>query len=724
MKRSNSAPLEGRTTPSVASQADIQPPYRPLGASKIQPQHLERLAVVYVRQSSVHQVLEHRESTHRQYALADYAITLGWPADRVIVIDEDQAHSGQTPAGRSGFQQLLAEVTLGHVGLVLGLEMSRLARSSKDCHHLIEVCGIFRTLLADQDGVYDANDPNDRLLLGLKGTISEVELHTMHSRLERGRLNKAQRGELFHIVPRGYIRTPSNQIEFDPDEQVREVIRLVFDKFDELGTCHAVFLYLLRHDILLGGRRHSGPQRGQVYWCRPSLSATFEILHNPFYAGTYVYGRRQIDPKRKHPDQPRSGRTLVPASEWKVFLPGRLPAYISWERYQANQQRLQQNQPRAATPGTPRKGQCLLTGLLRCQCGWRLQANYSDPGYPVYACHRSHHQGTPTDCQRLSAAVIDNVVAEQVLLALEPASIELSLQALADVAKERQRLDRQWQQQLQRARYETEEAERRYQLVDPANRLVANTLEQRWEEALKARRQLEEAYNRFVQQRPSQVTETEQQRLRALSQDIPSLWRSPHTTAQQRKEIVRCLVEKVVAIAVGRSELVTVTVHWAGGFVTEHTARRSVTSYEQLHDYASLKKRLLELHEMGHKAEDIAAQLNSEGWRPTKRRAAFTASIVRSWFNERGLKRSLSRAARLQRSEWRVKDLAAKLGMKADTLRLWRRRGWLKARRVAAPACWIVWADAKELRRLQKLVKASRKHAGTAYPKELLTRQG
>jgi hypothetical protein len=272
----------------------------------------------------------------------------------------------------------------------------------------------------------------------------------------------------------------------------------------------------------------------------------------------------------------------------------------------------------------------------------------------------------------LSATVIDNVVAEQVLLALEPASIELSLQALADVGKERQRLDRQWQQQLKRVRYEAGEAERRYQFADPTNRLVANTLEQRWEQALKAQRQLEEAYHRFVQEQPSQATETEQPRLRTLSQDIPGLWRSPHTTAQQRKEIVRCLVEKVVAVAVGRSELVTVTVHWAGGFVTEHTARRPVRSYEQLHDYAAMKERLLELHEMGHKAADIAAQLNLEGWRPPRRRVAFTASIVRSWFNERGLKRSLSQAARLQCSEWRVKDLAARLGMKRGTLALWK----------------------------------------------------
>lgn len=720
MKPTKAAIREERPAACDADRARPQSPYRPLGAAKIAADHLDRLAVVYVRQSSVQQILEHRESTRRQYALADYAVALGWPADRVVVIDEDQGRSGQSSDGRSGFQQLLAEVTLGHVGLVLGLEMSRLARSSKDCHQLIEVCGIFRTLLADQDGVYDANDPNDRLLLGLKGTISEVELHTMRSRLERGRFNKAQRGELFHGVPRGYLRTAPNQVDFDPDEQVREVVQLVFDKFDELGAAQAVFHYLLRNGIRLGGREHRGPQRAQVRWCRPSLAAIYDILRNPFYAGAYVYGRRPVDPKRKQANRPRSGRTAVPVSEWKVFLPGRLPAYISWERYLANRQRLQQNQSRAATLGTPRQGECLLTGLLHCRCGRRLQANYSDAATPAYICQRNYREGTTADCPRLTAAVIDGLVADQVLLALEPASIESSLQALDDVVKERQRSDRHWQQRLQRARYETEQAERRYQLVDPANRLVANTLEQRWEAALKEQRQLEEAYHRFSHEQPARATEAEQQRLRALAEDIPSLWHSSHTTAQQRKEIVRCLVDKVVATVTGRSERVSVTIHWAGGFVTEHTTVRPVYTYEQLSGFAELKKRMIELRDQGHSAAEIAAQLNAEGWRPPKRRTAFTATAIRGWFHDRGLNRSPCRAAQLRRDEWRIKDLARKLGMKRGTLSLWRRRGWLQARWIAAEASWIVWADAKELTRLRKLVALQSSHEGLAYPKELV----
>jgi DNA invertase Pin-like site-specific DNA recombinase len=709
--------------PTASDSPAPQPPrcYRPLGAAKIQPHHLERLALVYIRQSTAQQVLEHRESTRRQYGLVDYAVALGWPAERVLVIDEDQGQSGRTAAGRSGFQYLLAEVTLDHAGLVLGLEMSRLARSCKDCQHLIEVCGIFRTLLADQDGIYDANDPNDRLLLGLKGTISEVELHTMRSRLERGRLNKAQRGELFHSVPRGYLRLPGGPVEFDPDAQVQAVIRLIFDKFDELGTIRAVCHYLQRHDIRLGGRILWGPQRGQLYWQRPTPSAVAAILHHPLYAGTYSHGRTATDPKRQRPGQPGSGRVVVPRAEWKVCLPGCLPAYISWERYLANQQRLQHNQSRSGTPGTPRSGGCLLSGLLVCgPCGWRMQACYARAALPTYACHRHANQGTGSACPGFRAAVIDELVAEQVLRALEPAALQLSLQAVADVAQERQRLDQHWQQQLQRARYETQAEERRYQLVDPANRLVANALEQRWEQALRRQRQLEEEYDRFVRQQPAPLTTSERQRLTALAQDIPALWRAATTTMPQRKEIVRCLVEKVVATVAQRSESVAVTIHWAGGFVSQHQAVRPVRGYEQLRHYATLQERLVALYEAGHTAAAIAVQLNAEGWRPPKQRATFNRQTVQQWLWRHGLSPQRSAAARLRRGEWRQKDLAAALGMEAATLRLWRRRGWLQGRRVGAANCWLVWADASELRRLRQLLEFSQQHPRAEYPQRLL----
>ena len=300
------------------------------GPSKIQDRHLDRLAIVYIRQSSLQQVHEHRESAARQYALVDSAAALGWPADRVLVIDEDQGRSGRSAEGRPGFQRLLAEAGLDHVGLILGLEMSRLTRSSKDWHHLLEVCAVFRTLLADQDGIYDPTDPNDRLMLGLRGTMSEVELFTMRGRLDRGRLNKARRGELFLNVPPGYIRTPSGGADLDPDEQVRDVVSLIFDKFDELGTACAVFRYLVRHDIRVGLRLHHGPDRGRLEWRSPSRTLVFRILHHPIYTGAYTYGFRPDGDGSGGPRGSDVDPDPDPAAGREVLIRDRLPAYIAW----------------------------------------------------------------------------------------------------------------------------------------------------------------------------------------------------------------------------------------------------------------------------------------------------------------------------------------------------------------------------------------------------------
>jgi DNA invertase Pin-like site-specific DNA recombinase len=308
---------------------DSTPRNQPGQSTKVTGAHQAKLAVVYVRQSTPRQVLDHPESRERQYALADQAMALGWPKERVLIIDEDQGRSGKIAENRLGFHRLLSEVTMDHVGLILGLEMSRLARSSKDWHHLLELSAVFGSLLADQDGVYDPNDTNDRLLLGLKGTISEFELCIMRNRLERGKLNKARRGELIINAPVGYVKTPSGGLALDPDDQVRAVVRLIFDKFDELGTAHAVTRYLRQNHIRLGIRPHDGPNRGNLEW-RPALVSTvYRILAHPGYAGTYAYGRTPIEPKRRR----RNGQPSIrhaPMAEWAVTLHDCLPAYITW----------------------------------------------------------------------------------------------------------------------------------------------------------------------------------------------------------------------------------------------------------------------------------------------------------------------------------------------------------------------------------------------------------
>jgi DNA invertase Pin-like site-specific DNA recombinase len=590
--------------------------------------HLGRVAIVYIRQSSAQQIFDHQASRQRQYALADYAATLGWPRERILVIDEDQGRSGRTVEQRPGFQRLLSEVTLDHVGLVLGLELSRLSRSSKDWYHLLEVCALFGTLLADQDGIYDANDTNDRLVLGLKGTMSEVELSTMRNRLERGKLHKAERGELILTVPCGYLKLPHGEVILDPDEQVRSTVQLIFDKFAELGSFGKVYAYLRRNRISVGCRVHQGPRRGDLVWRPVSRALLGRMLHHPIYAGAYSYGRRRVDPKRTAASGGKVRMRYVPMAEWKVLQRDRFPAYISWERYLANQQRLAENRSCPGAPGVPRAGAALLPGLLVCgACGRRMHAAYRSKAKPYYECMRRKLEGSA--CCGLGAAAIDELLSQQVLRALEPAALELSLQAMQHIHQERERLHRHWHQRLERAGQEARRAERQYQAVEPENRLVARSLEERWETALRARQALEEEYDRFLQERPRTLSADERAQIVALAKDIPALWQAPQTTAAERKEIVRLLVERVVVRVQADSERAGVEIVWRGGLTTSHVIVRSVARYESLGDYRRLLERIGQLRREGFTIQEVARQLNQEGYRTPRSRKGYTSTSVR-----------------------------------------------------------------------------------------------
>jgi DNA invertase Pin-like site-specific DNA recombinase len=695
----------------------VRPPNRPL---KIQPRHLDKLAVVYIRQSTPQQVRENRESRDRQYALADHAVALGWPPDRVLVIDDDQGRSGRSAALRPGFQRLLAEVTLGHVGLVLGLEMSRLARSSADWHRLLELCAVCGSLLADQDGVYDPTEPNDRLLLGLKGTLSEAEVFTLRNRLDRGRQNKAARGELFCGLPTGYVRLPSGGVAVDPDEQVRGVVRLVFEKFDELGTARGVFLYLIAAKIQVGVRPNKGPRRGELVWRRPTRSTVERILRHPIYAGAYAYGRYRHTPGAAGGPQPAC-RT-VPLDNVQVLLRDKLPAYITWDRFQSNLAKLRANRSGPATPGAARTGSALLGGLIRCgTCGRRLSVHYRRPGGQAhYTCDLHSARGGEQTCYGTVAAPVDELVAAQVLRALEPAALELSLQAGEDVAQERDRLDRYRRQECERARHEADRAELCYRAVDPTNRLVARTLEQRWEESLARVRQAEEDYHRFAAQSPPRPTEHDRGRIRALAGDIPSLWSAPGVTAADRKHVIRCLVERVAVSVRPDSEEVGVTIEWCGGRVTRHTAARRVGQYEQMGDYARLIAVVRTRHAAGDTPTQIAGRLNAAGFRTPRRRGLFTRERVHELFRRLGLNCGRALVPQLDVGEQWLSDLAERVGVSALALRRWIARGWVHARRVAGRRGWVVWADAGEIQRLRALVRLVAVGT-TGYPSELTT---
>ncbi len=675
---------------------------------KIQAVHLARNALVYVRQSTMQQVDRNQESTRLQYGLAERAVALGWAPSQVVVIDEDLGRSGSSAEGRPGFQRLVAEVGLDHVGLVLGSEMSRLARSSRDWYQLLEVCAVFSTLLADADGLYDPSTYNDRLLLGLKGTMSEAELHILKQRMLEGKRAKARRGELSLRLPTGYVRRPSGAVEKDPDEQARSVVATVFAQFERCGTVYGVLRYLVDHGLRLPYRLAGGPRKGELEWRRPNRVALSNMLHHPAYAGAYVYGRRPTDPRRRQPGRPGTGRVQVAPEQWQVLLKDRWPAYIDWAQYERNLRQLAANS--AAGIGVARAGPSLLSGLVVCgRCGRRMTTHYTNNGRGLrYVCARATTDYAEPLCQSLTGTALDGAVRALVLAALEPAALEISLQVAEDLEAERARELAQWQQRLERAAYAAQRAERQYQAVEPENRLVARTLERQWEDARAAQRALAADCERFRASAPSPLSADERAAIRRLAADIPALWEAPTTTPIERQEIVRQLVERVVVAVREDTEQVAVQVHWAGGHRTDTGIVRPVARFEQLGDYPALLARVVALQEQGLSCPAIAERLNAEGWRPPKRRDTFNTPMVARLLARRGLhtgsaQRRTQADLAAAPDEWRLSDLALALDMPAITLFGWIRRGWVRARQVGAPghARWLVWADAHECERLR-----------------------
>jgi DNA invertase Pin-like site-specific DNA recombinase len=428
------------------------------------------------------------------YDLRSRALALGGPAERVIVIDEDQGRSGKTAVDRPGFQRLLAEVGLDHVGLILGIEMSRLARSCRDWHQRLELGALFNTVLADRDALYDPTDHNDRLLLGLSGIMSEAELPILRGRMRAGARHKAQRGELFNHAPIGYTRVPGGGLALDPDEQARDVVRLVFDTFDRLGTVSALLRYLVRNGIRLGVRPHFGPHQGDLVWRRPHRTTLTFLRHHPVYAGASTRGRRPVDPRRKIPGRPATGRTVVPMDQWEVLIPDHLPSYITWEHSEANLRRLVHNSARAGTMGAAREGDSLRAGLVFWgRCGRRMMvASTGQANGLRSSCQRGALDDAAPRCQSLAGGSLDELVGRQVLLALEPAALALSLRAVGDAPREREGLDRPWRQRRERSRYEAERAARQDQACEPENRMVGREIERRWEQARLEQRSVED----------------------------------------------------------------------------------------------------------------------------------------------------------------------------------------------------------------------------------------
>ncbi|CAM3539908.1 Recombinase family protein [Deinococcus saxicola] len=690
-----------------------------LSHQKIQASHLEGLAIVYVRQSTLGQLQRHQESTRLQYALADYAQSLGWARDRVLVIDDDLGKSGSTAVGRTGFHRLVTEVSLGHVGLILGIEMSRLARSNRDWHHLLEVCALFRTLIADTDGLYNPTDYNDRLLLGLKGTMSEAELHILKNRLNEGKLSKARRGELAVCLPVGYVRAADHQIQFDPDEQVQQVVSLIFRKFDELGTIHAVLQYLVRHGINLGIRCQSRAD-ARLEWRRPNRMTLQNMLRNPIYAGVYAYGRRQTDARKQRPGRPATGRVIMPTSAWHVLLRDQVPAYIHWETYQAHLVRLAANRNVAGQTGIARNGAGLLAGLLVCgSCSRRLSVRYQAALF-TYTCTRNASDYGGRSCLHCAGKTVDAWVVSQLLLALRPASLALSLQTMQHLETERAELNTHWKHRLERAAYEVSRAARQYQAVEPEHRLVARSLERAWEQALEVQRDLQEEYERVQHHTPRTLSKEEVEQIQALAEDLPALWAAETTTIAERKEILRLVIKRVIVHSEQANEQITLEIHWCGGQITSGTVFRPVARVKQLSYYDDLVGAVKHGVAAGKSAQQVAEELNTLGFRPAKRSLLWQADTVRSFARDLGLPFARGQVDRpfdqgkIDPGEawWTLQELAVTLGMPSVTLYHWLRRGQVKSRRNETGRRWLIWADEQELSRLRtKLSKTPGEHA-------------
>jgi DNA invertase Pin-like site-specific DNA recombinase len=692
----------------VVEEGPVPPALPSLRSDKITARHLERLAMVYIRQSTPQQLIRHQESKEVQYQLRFRAEQLGWPRERVEVIDDDLGKSGTSVQGRPGFQRLVTEVSLDHVGIIFGAEMSRLARSCRDWYQLLDVCAVFGTLIADLDGVYDPSQYNDRLLLGLKGTMSEAELHILKQRMLQGKLNKARKGELLFSLPIGYVRRANGQVGLDPDEQVQGVVRLIFEKYQELGTLNATLLYLVQHHLQLGVRLRGGERKGELEWHRPNRVTLQNLLKHPIYAGAYVYGRRQVDAKRKIAGRPSTGRMVVPAAQCQVLLKDRFPAYISWAQYEQNQQQLRANRSVADQQGAVRYGSALLSGLLVCShCGQRMTVHYTAAsGRHRYACDRLRGDYGEALCQSLAGPPVDEVVAQRVLEALQPAALEVSLEAARHVEQERAQVDTCWQQRLERARYESARAARQYRLVEPENRLVARQLEREWEEKLAEQRRLEDDYDRVAQQQPRLLSDAEREAIRQLAADLPALWHDARTTPAERKEILRQVIEKIRLEVIGDTERVRLEIHWAGGRHSPWEMTRPVARLEQLSYYPQLCDRLRQLAAQDLDPRQIARQLNHEGWCPPKRRRQFAHQGIAQLLRRLNLRPQRGRGPEpptLGQHEWWLADLARALDMPGVTLYNWLCRGLVKGYRHPEGAHhWVLWADEAELARLRQ----------------------
>jgi DNA invertase Pin-like site-specific DNA recombinase len=681
-----------------------------LNPTKLRNEHLTRPALVYVRQSTLIQVRDNTASAARQYQLAKRAQALGWPEHLVVVIDQDQGRSGASRAGRDGFEYLIAEVGLGRAGAVLCFEASRLARSSSDWYRLIEICALTDTLVIDEDGVYDPGQYNDRLLLGFRGTMSEAELHWLHCRLVGGKLEKAQQGTLRFRLPVGFAYNAMDQVGLDPDEEIQHAVHQVFEMFDRSTSALAVVKYFDEQGLKIPTRLWQRERQGEVVWRRLRHARVLSILHNPFYAGVYVYGRTQTRQRPLPGEAPRiKGYTRqVKRDHWHTFLRDHHPGYISWSQFCCNQEQLDDN--RTFDPdqhrGVVREGGALLQGIVGCGvCGRRMTVRYMPDGIrPIYVCAQVHKDFAGTTCQFMRGDGIDAAVAQLLLEAIEPAQLTIALEAVEHLEAQAQAIDRQWHLRLERARYEADRARRHYLEVEPEHRLVARSLERDWNEKLSALDQLERDYAAMRPAASSHVSEAERQGIIALVHDVPAVWHAKTTTHAERKHVMRLLIKDVMLTKLAQA--VRVDVRWHTHACSTLEVPRPTPAYVVRRTAPEVIERL---EQLSRDPTDIgiAECLNQEGYR-SGQGGACTASKVNGLRYAYGLQSGcpLGPAACPggQRGDGRysAQAAAARLNVSVYTIADWCKAGKLDGLQVVPRGPWWVTLPPEIIAALRK----------------------
>lgn len=662
-----------------------------LDHDKVTAAHLQRAAYLYIRQSSLRQVLENTESTHRQYALRERAVALGWPIECIVVVDGDQGQSGASAADRAGFQTLVAEVGLGHVGIVLGLEVSRLARNNSDWHQLLEICALTNTLILDEDGVYDPGAFNDRLLLGLKGTMSEAELHVLRARLRGGILNKARRGALKLPLPIGLVYREDEQVVRDPDQQVQQAVQLVFATFRRTGSATGTVRVFREQGLRFPHCVQTGAHRGEVVWQPLQHSTVLDLLHNPRYAGAFVFGRT-----RTTRIAGRVRVTLLPREQWTALYPGAHEGYIPWEEYEENQRRLRENaqahgRDRAACP--PREGPALLQGIAICgRCGELMGVHYHQRGprlVPDYVCQRATIQQGCGPCQIVAGGVVDAAIGALLVQSLTPQALEMALAVHAEVVARAAEADALRRQQIERARYEADLAQRRFLRVDPDNRLVADVLEAEWNTKL---RQLAEAQEEAEQQRQAArvLNAAEQAAILALASDLPRLWQDARTPDRERKRMVRLLIADVT---LDKGAGITAQVRFTGGATTTLQIAAPLPATLVRHTDPAIVAEIDRLLEQYTDAE-VAEQLNAAGQHSYTGKP-FHRLLITSIRQHHHLPDRYSRLrARGLLTGW---ELAQRLQITVKTLEQWRERGLVRAERANDKSEWLYYLPERPL---------------------------